>query len=76
MQRACINNETLAARASRMAGENALLRAVLDDGVAMAALASIPGHASDACRKTLEAMRGVLGLPAQTDGTAWLRALY
>ncbi len=76
MQRACINNETLAARASRMAGENALLRAVLDDGVAMTALASIPGHAPDACRKTLEAMRGVLGLSAQTDGTAWLRALY
>lgn len=58
-----------------MAGQNAPLCALAGDAQALAALTAIPGHAPDACRRTLALMQPVLTQDAE-DLDVWLRALY
>ena len=76
MQNANLSYDTLAARLTCLTEENDYLRALLQDGTAMARVASICGHAPDACRRTMEAMRGVLRLSQDGGAAAILRALY
>ena len=76
MQNVHPSHPSLAARLACAAEQNAYLRALLHNDDAMEQLSGICGHASDACRQTLEAMRSVLELAHEADAATFLRAVY